>query len=148
MCEMFLKRKSDILLRKSEEVSYARRQGTKKAEVNAYFEMLQRILSENDLIVKLGHIYNIDKSGLQLNNRPGHVWAEESSKTVDMSTSTEKLGTISVIDCCNAKGKFMPALCITKGQKKNPEFEDGLSPSSVVCMSQKSAPITFDTFLK
>ncbi|CAH4034219.1 unnamed protein product [Pieris brassicae] len=49
---MFLKRNSDILLRKSEGVSYARSQGMTKAEVNVYFEMLGRILSDNDLISK------------------------------------------------------------------------------------------------
>ncbi|CAF4927427.1 unnamed protein product [Pieris macdunnoughi] len=61
---MFLKRNSDISLRKSEGVSYARSQGMNKAEVNAYFEMLERILSDNDLINKPGHIYNMDESGL------------------------------------------------------------------------------------
>ena len=40
--QMFLKRNSDISLRKSEGVSYARSQGINKMEVKAYFEMLEK----------------------------------------------------------------------------------------------------------
>lgn len=146
--QMFLKRNSDISLRKSEGVSYARSQGMNRAEVTAYFEMLERVLSDNGIINKPGHIYNMDESGLQLNNRPGHVLAEKGSKAVAMSTSTEKGETITVIGCCNAEGNFMPPACIMKGQRKKPEFEDGLPPGSVVYMSQKSAYITSDIFLE
>lgn len=55
---MFLKRNSDISLRKSEGMPYARNQGMNKADVNAYFKMLERTFIENDLISKPSHIYN------------------------------------------------------------------------------------------
>lgn len=146
--QMFLKRNPDISLRKSEGVSYARNQGMNKADVGAYFENLERTLNDNDLLSKPGHIYNMDESGLQLNNRPGHVLAEKGSKAVAMSTSTEKGETITVIGCCNAEGNFLPPACIMKGQRKKPEFEDGMPPGSVVYMSQKSAYITSEIFLE
>ena len=86
-----------------------------KIDVNACFEMLERILTDNDLIKKPDYIYNMDESGLQLNNRPGHVLAEKSYKAEAMSTSTEKEETITVIGCCNAEGNFMPPACIMRG---------------------------------
>lgn len=51
-----------------------------REEVKAYFKLLEKTLSDNDLMNKPGRIYNMDESGLQLNNRPGHVLAEKGSK--------------------------------------------------------------------
>ncbi|KAK9696219.1 hypothetical protein QE152_g32035 [Popillia japonica] len=94
-------------------------------QVKAYFEMLGRVPSENDLFDKPSHIFNMDDTGLQLNNRPGHVLAEKGSKAVAMSTSREKGETITVIACFNAEGNFLLPACIMKGQRK---IEDGKSP--------------------
>ncbi|XP_045773169.1 MFS-type transporter clz9-like [Maniola jurtina] len=146
--QLFLKRNPDISLRKSEGVSYARGRGMNKDEVSAYFEMIEKTLTENDLLEKPGNIFNMDETGLQLNNKPGYVLAERGSKAVAMSTSTEKGETITVIACCNAEGNFLPPTCIMKGKRKKPEFEDGLPPGSLVFMSPKSSYITSDLFLE
>lgn len=146
--QLFLKRNPDITLRKSEGVSYARSQSMNRTEVNIYFEMLEKTLCENDLLDEPGNVFNMDETGLQLNNRPGHVLAEKGSKSVAMSTSTEKGETITVITCCNAEGNFLPPACIMKGQRKKPEFEDGLPPGSRSFMSQKSAYKTSEIFLE
>jgi hypothetical protein len=96
----------------------------------------------------LGHpVYNMDETGLQLNNKPGFVIARKGSKNVAAVTSAEKGETITVITCCNAEGYFLPPACIFKGKNKKSEFEDGMPPGSVVYMNQKSAYISTSLFL-
>ncbi|CAK1595578.1 unnamed protein product [Parnassius mnemosyne] len=144
----FLRRNHDITLRKSEGVSLARSTAMNKLEVDAYFELLESILTVDDGVLKPSCIFNMDETGLQLNNRPGHVLAEKGSKAVSTVTSTEKGETITVIACCNAEGTFLPPACIMKGKNKKPEFEDGMPPGSKLFMSPKSAYITSDLFIE
>ncbi|CAG5055608.1 unnamed protein product [Parnassius apollo] len=119
-----------------------------KLEVDAYFELLESILTVDDGVLKPSCIFNMDETGLQLNNRPGHVLAEKGTKAVSTVTSTEKGETITVIACCNAEGTFLPPACIMKGKNKKPEFEDGMPPGSKLFMSPKSAYITSDLFIE
>ena len=68
--------------------------------------MLKKTLCDNDLLNKPGHISNLEESGSQLNNRPGHVLAEKYFKAVAMSTSLEKRETITLFARCNAEDNF------------------------------------------
>lgn len=144
----FLKRNPDITLRKSEGVSLARARGMNKAEVAEYFKILEDSMTVENVMLEPKCIFNMDETGLQLNNRPGHVLAKKGSKAVSTITSTEKGETITVIACCNAEGIFLPPVAIMKGKNKKPEFEDGMPPGSKVMMSQKSAYITTALFLE
>ncbi|XP_030749386.1 uncharacterized protein LOC115877377 [Sitophilus oryzae] len=148
---MFLKRNPDLSVRKAEGVSLARCQGMNKTEVSSYFTLLQNVLEEADIMGKPGHLFNMDETGLQLNNKPGYVIAKKGSKNVAAITSSEKGETITIISCCNAEGFFLPPACIFKGQNKKKEFEDGMPPGSVVYMNKKSAYISTElmfTWLK
>ncbi|KAL0829682.1 hypothetical protein ABMA28_003187 [Loxostege sticticalis] len=144
----FLKRNPEISTRKSEGVSLARCEALNRDEVNAYYDILYGLLEEHELFDKPSHIFNMDESGFQLNNRPGHVLAKKGSKAVSTVTSTEKGETITVIACCNAEGVFLPPACIMKGKNKKQEWQDGLPPGSVLFMSQKSAYINATIFFE
>ncbi|XP_072392148.1 uncharacterized protein [Diabrotica undecimpunctata] len=115
--EPFLRRSKQLSVRKSEGVSAARALGMNKTDVSAYFTLLKNILNEHSLMDKSGSIYNIDETGLQLNNMPEHVIAIKGLKNVASVTSAEKGETISVIACCNAEGSFIPPVCIFEKQK-------------------------------
>lgn len=143
----FLRRNSDLSVRKSEGVSLARARGMNKKDVADYFELLGNILEEHNLFDKPGNVFNMDESGLQLNNRPEHVIAAKGSKNVAAVTSGEKGETITIICCCNGEGTFIPPACIFKGKNKKKEYEDGMPPGSVVYMSEKSAYINTTIFL-
>lgn len=145
---MFLSRNPDITLRKSEGVSLARSNAMNKSEVDAYFNLLETALVDNDGMLAPNCIFNMDETGLQLNNRPGYVLAKKGSKAVSTITSTEKGETITVIACCNAEGTFLPPVCIMKGKNKKSEFEDGMPPGAKLFMSEKSAYITSAIFLQ
>lgn len=112
--------------------------------VAKHFQLLEQTLMENELMNEPNRIYNIDETGLQLNNRPEYVVATKGSKHVASVTSTEKGETISVIVCCNAEGTFIPPTCMFKGKNKKPEYEDKMPPGSLVIVSQKSAYVTSD----
>lgn len=142
----FLRRNPEIRVRKAEGVSTARTLGLSKTVVKNYFELLENLMRSNDLFDKPGHVFNVDETGLQLNNKPGQVLAQRGSKSVSVVTSGEKGETISVIACCNAEGSFLPPYCIFKGKNKKDEFADGMPPGSEVVMSQKSAYVNLQIF--
>ncbi|KAJ4436168.1 hypothetical protein ANN_18798, partial [Periplaneta americana] len=143
----FMRRHPEISIRKAEGVSLNRAQGMSKDEVGKYFQLLEKILQEEDLLQKPSHIFNMDKTGLQLNNKPGYVVAKKGSKDVHLLTSAEKGETISVLACSSAEGYFLPPFCIFKGVNKKKEFEDGMPPGSTVVMAKKSAYVTSEIFM-
>lgn len=142
----FFARHPNLSIRKSEGVSVARAQGMDRKTVSEYFDLLEKVLIENDLIDKPGSIYNMDETGLQLNNKPGEVVAIKGSKNVTSITSGEKGETISCLACCNGEGTFLPPFCIYKGKNKKAEFSDGMPPGTEIRMSQKSAYVNSELF--
>lgn len=142
----FMERNPELSLRKAEGLSTARAEGMNRKEVEDYFKLLERIYEANDVFDKPGHVFNVDESGLQLNNVPGKVIAAKGSKEVHTVTSGEKGETITVVACCNSEGNFLPPYCIFKGVNKKNEFEDGMPPGSVVVMNRKSAYVNNELF--
>jgi len=144
----FLERNPEIVLRQAEGLSIQRAKGLNKAEVAKFFDLLITVLTDNDLLDKPDRIFNMDKSGVQLNNKPGKVLAKKGARAVKSLTFGEKGETIIVVTCCNAIGNFLPPVLIIKGVNKKPEFEEGLPPGSKVYMQKKSAYISSDLFYK
>ena len=101
----------------------------KREEVSKYFDLLENTLKDNYLFDKPGNIFNVDESGLQLNNKPDKVIAMKGSKDVHVLTSGEKGETVTLVACCNAEGNFLPPYCIFKGVNKKQEYGDGLPAS-------------------
>ena len=109
----FMRRNPGLAVRKAEGISNARANGMTMVEVGSYFDLLTKTMTEQ-LLHKPGNIYNMDESGLQLNNDPDHVIAIKGSKDVHVRKSSERGETITVIACCNAEGTFLPEYCILK----------------------------------
>ncbi|XP_030749425.1 uncharacterized protein LOC115877412 [Sitophilus oryzae] len=120
----FMTRHPELAVRKAQGLSIARAKGMTQEECVKYFELLGDILRENNLLNVPQKIFNLDETGLQLNNNPGKVVTNKGAKMVNCITSAEKGETISVITCVNAEGSFLPP-CIFKGKNKKIEFEDG-----------------------
>lgn len=143
---LFLQRHRDLSVRTAEGVSLARSTALCRETVNNYFRLVEEVFSENLLFDKPGSIFNVDETGLQLNNKPGQVIAAKGSKNVSSLTSGEKGETISVVACCNGEGSFLPPYCIFKGKNIKREFSNGMPPGSVVRMSEKSAYVNAEIF--
>ncbi|KAK9702135.1 hypothetical protein QE152_g30143 [Popillia japonica] len=99
-----------VSIKKSEEISVHRSVGLDKVE--NYFKLLEQIMTEHQLFDKPSNVYNVDDTGLQLNNKPGQVVTVKSSKSVPIITSSEKGETISAVTRCNPEGSFLPKYCI------------------------------------
>lgn len=146
--QSFLTRNPSIVIRKAEGLSLARSQAMNREVVSNYYTILHTILEENELFNKPSNIFNMDESGLQLNNRPNQVLAEKGSKSVSSITSTEKGETITLVACCNAEGSFLPPAVIMKGKNIKKELEDNMPPGTKLFMSQKSAYMNSEIFLR
>lgn len=143
----FMRRNPNLSIRKPRGISNARALGMNKEEVTAYFDLLRSTLIENDLMDKPGHIYNMDESGLQLNNEPGQVVAVKGSRDVHVRQSSERGETITVVACCNAEGSFLPPYCIFKGVNKQQVWQESMPPGAVIQMRKESAYIDEHLFM-
>lgn len=74
-----------------------------------YFILLEMIFKENQYFDKSGQIFNMDESGLQLNNKAEFVVAANGSKNVAAITAAEKRETITIISCFTAERTYIPA---------------------------------------
>lgn len=144
----FLRRNPEVALRKSEGVSLQRAKGMTREEVYNFFDLLESLFQEHDFIRHPNNVFNMDETGLQLNNKPSHVLAMKGSKSVPQLTSAEKGENISLICCCSAEGNFIPPVAIFKGKNKKDEYSDGMPPGSDVYMNEKSSYINTDLFFK
>ncbi|KAK9745716.1 hypothetical protein QE152_g6726 [Popillia japonica] len=117
----FIRRNKNLSLRKSELLSLARAHVMNRKDIEEYFSTLLKVLS-NNLLDKPGRIYNMDESGLQVNNKPGKVVATKGSKDVYTVTSSEKGENVTVVSCCNPEGSFLPPVLILKGTYNKLEF--------------------------
>lgn len=142
----FLRRHPNLSVRQSENVSLARVKALSREEVGNYFDLLDSVLTQNNLVNKPSCIFNVDESGLQLNCRAEEVIAEKGSKVVASVSSSERGETVTVIACCNAEGNFIPPVAIMKGVNKKQEWEDGMPPGAKIFMSQKSAYVNAELF--
>lgn len=100
------------------------------------------LFREHNFINNPNKVFNMDETGLQLNNKPSHVLAMKGSKSVPQLTSAEKGENISLICCCSTEGNFIPPVAIFKEKNKRPEFADGMLPGSEV-YNKKSSLISF-----
>ncbi|KAJ8976639.1 hypothetical protein NQ317_011147 [Molorchus minor] len=92
-------------VRQSEGLSLARSKGMCREEVNSFYDLYKTLL-ENDLMDKPDRIYNMDESGIQLNNKPGKVIATKGCKDVHVLTSVEKGKCLN--NCVWLKTHFVP----------------------------------------
>lgn len=146
--QSFLSRNPDLSVRKSEGVSVNRALGMNKKVVGNYFDLLEKTVVDNNLVGKPGNIFNLDETGLQLNNKAGDVIAARGSKCVSTITSGEKGETVSVIACFIGEGTYIPPFCVFKGKNKKQEFTNGMPPGSVVVMNEKSAYVNSTIFFE
>lgn len=144
----FLRRNKDLSIRKSEGLSLARAKGMNRTDVDYFFNLLLEILTTNNLLDKPGNIFNVDETGIQINNKPGKVLATKGAKDVYSLTTSERGENVSLVSCCSAEGYFLPPVLIFKGKNKKDEFLDGLPPGAGFLMNTKSSYINSDLFLK
>jgi hypothetical protein len=110
-----LRRNPELSVRQAEGLSLARAQGMDRKIVETFFNMMEKVVTENNVFDKPGNIFNVDQSGVQANNKPASVITGKVSKSVHVLTSGEKGENVTVIAWCEAAGQFLPPVLIFKG---------------------------------
>ena len=92
--QKFLKRHPQLTLRTPAALSYSRVHAADQDSINAYFDILEETLEENDLISQPCRIFNVDETGLALNPSPlktVHVKGQKIHLSVPVETEVRSL---------------------------------------------------------
>ncbi|KAF2895931.1 hypothetical protein ILUMI_10245 [Ignelater luminosus] len=109
---------------KPEGLSRARINGIKKEKVAEFYKTFEKVVEENDL---RGCVYNVDKTGMPLNNQPPNIIAKKGSKDVVSMISVKRGQNVTVLACMNAAGQFIPQFVLFKGVRKRHDFMIGMT---------------------
>jgi hypothetical protein len=108
----FMKKNTNLSLRKPEGLSRVRAEGLNKGEVAAYFNLLSTVLEEYDLLDKPHNVYNMDESGFPLNNCPQKIVSAKGKWEAVSLTNVERGENVTVV----AAGTYVPPMIVLSVQ--------------------------------
>jgi hypothetical protein len=76
--------------------------------VGKFFKKLEKAATLSNLSDTTGNVFNIDLSGIQINNKPVSVITENGSKNIHVLSSGKKGVDITVMLRCHVPGHFLP----------------------------------------
>jgi hypothetical protein len=116
--------------------------------VGRFFMTPKNVATERKLSDTTGNVFNIDLSGIQINNKPDCIIKENESKNIHVLSSGEKRANITMIFSCNVAGQFMPyALSNVQRRQQETDCGDSLPLGSDVYVGWKSSYILKDLFV-
>lgn len=133
----FMKRNKKLTIRKPEGLSRARIDGMKKEKVAEFFKTLETVVDNKNLRGKPECVYNVDETGIPLNNRPPNIIAQKGAKDVVSLTNVEQGKNVTVLACMNATEQYIPPFVLFKGVRKRNDFLIGMPPGTKVVMTEK-----------
>ena len=125
----FLERSPELTLRRGDATANVRMDCCNDDMLKQYFDLLNKALTENDLIDSPAQIYNVDESGIPLDHRPLKIITKKGQKKVRCRTSGNKKQ-ITVIGCVSAAGQALPPFVIFDAKRHNPEWCVGEVPGT------------------
>ena len=154
--QLFFARNPQLSVRKPEGTSIQRAIGYNASKIRIFEEVLKKELFAEDGKRRIApeNIFNVDETGLTVNQKPRKIVAKKGKKTVSVITSAEKGKTITAVCCVSAAGVYCPPLLIFPRKQMKPELLDR-GPVGAVAAVNKSGWITeaifsawFDHFLQ
>jgi hypothetical protein len=105
----FLKRHSNLSVRKPEGMSIGRAIGFNKEKTKRFYEVLKSVLFNGEtLVIPDCNIFNVDETGLTICQKPTKVVAERGKRCVATLTSAEKGKTVTIICCISGTELTFP----------------------------------------
>ncbi|CAF3851980.1 unnamed protein product, partial [Rotaria sp. Silwood1] len=118
----FLQRHPNLVLKKSIPITKKRANLTIE-QVNQWFDLLSKIIQENDLMHRPGQIFNCDESGLSDGISHSKVIIHrQSSYAYRIQGGTGGKSYTTVLFCGSATGALLPPFIIYKGQRLYEEW--------------------------
>ena len=114
----------------------ARAEATDPAMLTRYFDLLEEVLTENDLLDRPCQIFNMDESGMPLDPPHVKVVAERGVRNPVAPSSGDK-AQITVVACVSASASCMPPMVILDRKTLPPRFTKGDVPGSIYGLSSR-----------
>ena len=132
--QSFCGRHPNLTLRAPAPLSKARIEASNSVMLTRYFDMLEEVLMENDLLDHPCQIFNMDESGMPLD--PPHVkCVSKRGERNPVAPSSGDKTQITVVACVNASGGCMPHMVILNRKTLPPRFTEGEVPGTTYGLS-------------
>lgn len=130
----FIKRTSNISLRKPEATSVNRIGAFNEQEVQQYFSNLEEVLQKYKFSPR--NIYNVDESGISTVQRPAKILSPKGQKQVGSVTSWERGKNVTVVCAMSASGRFVPPMFIYPRMRVSPQLKKNGPRDAIYCCSK------------
>lgn len=132
--ESFCHRHPSPTLRTAAPLSLARAKATDPEMFARYFDLLERMIQENDLVGKPGQLFNMDESGMPLDAKPPKLIAVRGVPASAISSGDKTQ--ITVVACVSAAGYCIPPMVIWDRKILSPELTHGEVPGTIYGLSK------------
>ncbi|CAH1997229.1 unnamed protein product [Acanthoscelides obtectus] len=139
----FLKRNSEISIRRPEPTSVNRILAFNATEVQIFFDNLSSTYDKYRF--RPHRIFNVDETGINAVHKPGKILAPKGIKQVGSATSWERGKNITICCCISATGQYVPPLIIYPRLRMHPSLEQG-GPNGSSYRCNKSGWMTEELF--
>ena len=130
----FKSRHKDVVLRNPEMLTHCWITGASDANIENYFDLLEKTIYEAEINERPCQIFNLDESGFPLNPKPPKVIVKKGYKHPSSVTSSER-SQITVLSCCNAGGYALPPLVIFDRKTLKLDLTHGEVPGTMYGLS-------------
>lgn len=140
----FLRRHTQLSLKKPQGTSFARVKGFSPENVKRFFEIYEpELLKINS---RPHRLYNVDETGVTIvQHKVAKVITLKGKKNVGTLTSAERGHLITVVTCMNASGSFVPPLIVWPRKNMQDALMEG-TPSGSIAACHPSGWIQTDIF--
>ena len=114
----FMKRHTELSLRKPERLSKCRAKMTNEAILSNFYDVIESIVTVDGTDIEPHTIFNCDEVGVGLDFRPSKVVASRKAHSLWSVNSGDKTN-ITVLACGAADGIMCPPMVIYKGLREN-----------------------------